>query len=74
MAYENVIDPERPDVVKGHLHLGAFTRVNKEMPVLDYQVLRGGEPAIRRQRSAGAEDGKFEIIQGAKPVARFVAA
>ena len=46
--------------------MSTFTTVNKKMPVLNDEVLGGGEPAVSRQRSTGAEDCEFEIIQLAK--------
>ena len=42
------------------LHLRAFAAVDEEVPVLNLDQLRRGEPAIRRQRSAGTKDGDVE--------------
>lgn len=43
-----------------HLHLHTLPAVNKEMPVLNGEVLSGGIATISRQRPAGTKDSKFE--------------
>ena len=66
MTDKNVVDFVNPYVIQRQLHLGTFTTVNNKMPVLNSEVLGGREPAVSRQRSTGAEDREFEIIQLAR--------
>lgn len=52
MTDENVINLMNGNLIAHQLHLHTFTAINQKMVVLDVQVLRGGKPPERRQRSA----------------------
>jgi len=55
VTYKNVIDAMMAQVHLVQLHLCSFPAVDQEVPVLDHQLLRRGEPAESRNSATGSE-------------------
>lgn len=57
MTYKNMIDAMEVELVPHHLHLGSFSAIDHETPVLNFQQLCAGIPAESGDGPAGSEDG-----------------
>lgn len=60
MTDENMVDLENTEPIPCQLHLAAFTTVDKEVLVLNGEVLGRGKSSVCRQCAAGAQNGKCE--------------
>jgi hypothetical protein len=57
---QNMVDTMEVGLKFHELHLRSFATINQEIAVLDLDKLRGGEPAIRRQRATGTQYGNIK--------------